>query len=125
MVADEQIETPKKAPPTFKNLQFQEKFRPITLSGKKRTWKSLKQVLTHEKSLPWPADHVHYSSINAPPSFKPAKKYSDISGLPARYTDPQTKLYYAIADEFSTVRSLPMDITAGYLALRGASSIVG
>lgn len=45
--------------------------------------------------------------------------------LQARYTDPQTKLYYATAEEFSTVRSLPMDITAGYLALRGASSIVG
>ena len=43
----------------------------------------------------------------------------------ARYTDPQTKLYYATAEEFTTVRSLPMDITAGYLALRGASSIVG
>lgn len=65
------------------------------------------------------------SSINAPPSFRPAKKYSDISGLPSRYTDPQTKLYYATAEEFATVRSLPMDITAGYLALRGASSIVG
>lgn len=45
--------------------------------------------------------------------------------LQARYTDPQTKLYYATAEEFATVRSLPMDITAGYLALRGASSIVG
>lgn len=64
------------------------------------------------------------SSINAPPSFVPAKKYSDISGLIAPYTDPQTKLHYHNAEEFQTVRSLPMDLTAGYLALRGASSIV-
>ncbi|XP_043506249.1 INO80 complex subunit C isoform X4 [Frieseomelitta varia] len=101
------------------------KFRSTSASGKKRTWRSLKQMLAQERTLPWPAEVVHYSSINAPPSFRPAKKYSDISGLPARYTDPQTKLYYATAEEFATVRSLPMDITAGYLALRGASSIVG
>ncbi|KAK0166987.1 hypothetical protein PV327_004442 [Microctonus hyperodae] len=125
MVAEETVEVVKKPPPVFKNPSFQEQFRPISSSGKKRTWRSLKQVLAQERTLPWPADIVHYSSINAPPSFKPAKKYSDISGLPARYTDPQTKLYFATAEEFATVRSLPMDITAGYLALRGASSIVG
>ncbi|XP_015601118.1 INO80 complex subunit C isoform X3 [Cephus cinctus] len=125
MVSDEVTETNKKPPPIFKNPTFQQKFRPISSSGKKRTWRSLKQVLAQERSLPWPSEVVHYSSINAPPSFKPAKKYSDISGLPARYTDPQSKLYYASTEEFATVRSLPMDITAGYLALRGASSIVG
>ncbi|CAD6230502.1 GSCOCG00006790001-RA-CDS [Cotesia congregata] len=121
----EDVTEVKKPQPIFKNPEFQQKFRPITLSGKKRTWRSLKQVLAQEKSLPWPPEFVHYSSINAPPSFRPAKKYSDISGLQAKYTDPQTKLYYATAEEFATVRSLPMDITAGYLALRGASSIVG
>ncbi|KAH0550290.1 INO80 complex subunit C [Cotesia glomerata] len=121
----EDVTEVKKPQPIFKNPEFQQKFRPITVSGKKRTWRSLKQVLAQEKSLPWPPEFVHYSSINAPPSFRPAKKYSDISGLQAKYTDPQTKLYYATAEEFATVRSLPMDITAGYLALRGASSIVG
>lgn len=65
------------------------------------------------------------SSINAPPSFLPAKKYSDISGLIAPYTDPQTKLHYHNAEEFVTVRNLPSDLIAGLLALRGATSIVG
>lgn len=65
------------------------------------------------------------SSINAPPSFVPAKKYSDISGLIAPYTDPMSKLHYHNSEEFVTVRNLPSDLTAGYLALRGASSIVG
>ncbi|XP_024943692.1 INO80 complex subunit C isoform X2 [Cephus cinctus] len=83
MVSDEVTETNKKPPPIFKNPTFQQKFRPISSSGKKRTWRSLKQVLAQERSLPWPSEVVHYSSINAPPSFKPAKKYSDISGLPA------------------------------------------
>ncbi|XP_070511786.1 INO80 complex subunit C isoform X1 [Cardiocondyla obscurior] len=127
MASEEIIEANRKPQPVFKNRSFQQKFRQTSTSGKKRTWRSLKQVLAQERSLPWPATvkHCMYSSINAPPSFKPAKKYSDISGLPARYTDPQTKLYYATTEEFATVRSLPMDITAGYLALRGASSIVG
>ncbi|KAJ8666856.1 hypothetical protein QAD02_008518 [Eretmocerus hayati] len=125
MVSEDSIESPNKPLPTFKNPHFQQKFRPTANFGKKRIWRSLKQVLTQERALPWPPEVVHYSSINAPPSSKPPKKYSDISGLPAHYTDPQTKLYYATADEFMTVRSLPMDITAGYLALRGASSIVG
>lgn len=65
------------------------------------------------------------STLNAPPSFQPAKKYSDVSGLIAPYTDPQSKLNYHNAEEFVTVRNLPSDLTAGYLALRGASSIVG
>lgn len=61
-------------------------------------------------------------TINAPPSFKPAKKYSDISGLPAPYTDPQTKLYYSTPEEFQTIRSLPSDIISGYLVLRRANN---
>lgn len=119
---------------------------------KKRMWRNLKQITTAERALPWPNDAVlcklythsftlcifnltkqssHFIvlfldySINAPPTFKPTKKYSDISGLPAPYIDRHSKLYYSNADEFATVRSLPMDITAGYLQLRGANTIVG
>lgn len=113
---------------------------------KKRVWKSLKQILATERALPWPENAITCeskldwfqeklikpydplntdSSLNPPPSFRPAKKYSDISGLIAPYTDPQSKLNYHNSEEFATVRSLPMDLTAGLLALRGASSIVG
>lgn len=87
------------------------------------------------------------SCISAPPSFKPAKRYSDISGLivrifnntnyinivllimyncfKAKYKDPQTSLYYATHEEFSTVRSLPSDIITGYLTLRGSYNPIG
>ncbi|KAK9703270.1 YL1 nuclear protein C-terminal domain [Popillia japonica] len=108
--------------PVFKTVSFQHTSKS---ANKKRAWKSLKQIVAAERALPWPEDHVHYSSINAPPSFKPAEKFSDLSGLPAPYTDPQTRLRYANKEEYATIISLPMDITAGYLALRGASSIVG
>lgn len=94
-------------------------------SNKKRTWKGLKQIISSEKSLPWAENALHYSSINAPPSFKPPEKFSDLSGLAAPYTDPQSRLRYASKEEYATIIDLPMDITAGYLALRGATSIVG
>lgn len=35
------------------------------------------------------------SSINAPPSFRPAKKYSDISGLPVRFNFAKKKCAHA------------------------------
>lgn len=108
--------------PPFKAGTLQQN---VKQTNKKRTWKSLKQIISAEKILPWSNEQIHYSSINTPPSFKPSEKYSDLSGLPANYTDPQTKLRFANKDEYSTIVGLPMDITAGYLALRGASSIVG
>ncbi|CAO1331516.1 unnamed protein product [Diamesa serratosioi] len=108
--------------PVFKSGTLQE-------SGtKKRMWKSLKQILTIERTLFKEEQNqeniVTYSSINAPPSFRPAKKYSDISGLLAPYCDPQSKLFYHNVDEYQTVKNLPSDITAGYLALRGSTSVV-
>ncbi|XP_059511440.1 INO80 complex subunit C [Stegostoma tigrinum] len=94
-------------------------------AGKKsRIWKNLKQILATERMLPWKLNDPNYSSIDALPSFKPAKKYSDISGLPASYTDPQSKLRFSSTEEFSYIRMLPSDIVTGYLALRKATSIV-
>lgn len=128
--------------PVFKKCSFSDS--PVN-GSKKRTWKSLKQILTTERTLQWPDTAVTCgcddklclfpepycirlpadSSINAPPSFRPAKKYSDISGLIATYTDPQTKLHYHNAEEFAIIRNFPGDLTQGYLTLRGAASIVG
>ncbi|KAE8752735.1 hypothetical protein FOCC_FOCC000475 [Frankliniella occidentalis] len=106
---------------SFKDPAFQ---RGNKSSNKKKGGRSLKQILAQERTLPWASSCVLYSSINAPPSFKPSKKYSDISGLPANYTDPQTKLFYATTEEFSTIRRLPSDIVAGYLALRRANNLI-
>ena len=91
-------------------------------TGKKKQWRTLKQILAAEQALEWPASALTYSSIDGPPSFKPAKKYSDVSGLPAAYTDPQTKLHYAVSEEFQAIRKMPSDIVAGYLTLRRANT---
>jgi len=91
-------------------------------NSKKKAWRTLKQILSTEQTLPWPEEAVTYSSIDGPPSFKPAKKFSDLSGLEALYTDPQTKLNYAVAEEFAEIRKLPSDIVQGYLTLRRANT---
>ncbi|MEE6465478.1 hypothetical protein FKM82_006564 [Ascaphus truei] len=94
-------------------------------AGKKnRTWKNLKQILALERALPWQLNDPSYFNIDAPPSCKPAKKYSDISGLPANYTDPQSKLRFSTIEEFNYIRMLPTDVVTGYLTLRKATSIV-
>ncbi|XP_026084250.1 INO80 complex subunit C-like [Carassius auratus] len=118
------LETSPKCLP-FKDPKFVHSGIGGAAAGKKnRTWKNLKQILAAEKALPWKISDPNYCSIDALPSMKPAKKYSDISGLPANYTDPQTKLRFASTEEFSYIRQLPTDVVTGYLTLRKATCIV-
>ncbi|XP_033639380.1 INO80 complex subunit C-like [Asterias rubens] len=105
----------------FKDANFTLSSKGVTANKKARAWKTLKQITSAEKSLPWRPDEATYSSIDAPPSLKPAKKYSDLSGFPAKYTDPQTKLRYSDTEEFSRTRMLPADIITGLLTLRKAN----
>ncbi|XP_061771698.1 INO80 complex subunit C isoform X2 [Nerophis ophidion] len=70
-------------PPHFKDPTFMHSGIGGAAAGKKnRTWKNLKQILALERTLPWKLNDPNYFNIDAPPSLKPAKKYSDISGLP-------------------------------------------
>ncbi|KAG7470003.1 hypothetical protein MATL_G00135070 [Megalops atlanticus] len=116
---------PSGKPLPFKDPNFVHSGIGGAAAGKKnRTWKNLKQILAAERALPWKLNDPNYCSIDAPPSLKPAKKYSDISGLPANYTDPQTKLRFTSSEEFSYIRLLPTDVVTGYLALRKATCIV-
>lgn len=93
----------------------------VIISGKKRQWKALKQIIAQDL-VDSSSEEVTYGSIDAPPSFKPAKKYSDISGLEANYTDPHTKLNYSNIAEFKVIKRLPSDLIAGYLTLRRANT---
>ncbi|KAG7317834.1 hypothetical protein KOW79_018869 [Hemibagrus wyckioides] len=112
-------------PLSFKDPNFVHSGIGGAAAGKKnRTWKNLKQILAAERALPWKISDPNYYNIDAPPSLKPPKKYSDISGLPANYTDPQTKLRFTSTEEFSYIRLLPTDVVAGYLTLRKATCIV-
>ncbi|RWS10529.1 INO80 complex subunit C-like protein [Dinothrombium tinctorium] len=100
----------------FKNANFVYSKANTSSSKKSRGWKTLKQVIGSEK--PQPGTGVTYASIDAPFSRKPFQKYSDLSGLPARYRDPGSKLYYFNCDEYAQIKMLTADVINGYLELR-------
>ncbi|WFD03770.1 chromatin-remodeling complex subunit ies6 [Malassezia obtusa] len=45
-----------------------------------------------------------YTSVEAPPSLLPAKRYCDVTGLQALYTDPKTRLRYHSAEIYDIIR---------------------
>ena len=67
---------------------------------------------------------VTYTSIAAAPSLKPKKKYCDITGLPAKYKDPKTGLYYYNAEIYAVIKGLTTGQVQEYLAARGANTIL-
>ncbi|KIX04309.1 uncharacterized protein Z518_05176 [Rhinocladiella mackenziei CBS 650.93] len=69
---------------------------------------------------------VTYTNIESAPSLHPAnhKHYCDVTGLPAKYTDPKTKLRYYDKEIFAVVRSLPQGVPDQYLAARGANVVL-
>ncbi|XP_057823124.2 protein EIN6 ENHANCER [Cryptomeria japonica] len=106
----------------FKQLQMSEKYPKVHSRG--RHWKHLKQILQAENYHLYPADEPNYLNVESPPSMYPAKKYCDISGFVAPYTDPRTKLRYANIDVFKSVRYLSNDHIQGYLGLRNAAVVL-
>ncbi|EXJ94457.1 hypothetical protein A1O1_02853 [Capronia coronata CBS 617.96] len=69
---------------------------------------------------------VTYTNIESAPSLHPAnhKHYCDVTGLPAKYTDPKTKLRYYNTEIFGVVRTLPQGAPDQYLAARGANVVL-
>ena len=67
-----------------------------------------------------------YTNIESAPSFHPSsqKKYCDITGLPAPYTDPKTRLRYHNKEVFGGIRTMPQNVSEAYLAARGAHTIL-
>ncbi|KAF1837081.1 hypothetical protein BDW02DRAFT_492394 [Decorospora gaudefroyi] len=67
-----------------------------------------------------------YTNIESAPSFHPSsqKKYCDITGLPAPYTDPKTRLRYHDKEVFGSIRTMPQNVYEGYLAARGAHTVL-
>ena len=67
-----------------------------------------------------------YTNIESAPSFHPSsqRRYCDITGLPAPYTDPKTRLRYHNKEIFGTIRTMPQNVSEGYLAARGAHTVL-
>ncbi|KAF2244079.1 hypothetical protein BU26DRAFT_542843 [Trematosphaeria pertusa] len=67
-----------------------------------------------------------YTNIESAPSFHPSsqRRYCDITGLPAPYTDPKTRLRYHNKEVFGTIRTMPQNVVEGYLGARGAHTVL-
>ena len=72
-------------------------------TSKRRPWKALKKIIEGEAYERLPIDVPTYTGIEAPPSLLPAKKYCDLTGLDAKYTDPKTRLRYFSGHEYLQV----------------------
>ncbi|KAI9788009.1 MAG: hypothetical protein M1816_007313 [Peltula sp. TS41687] len=69
---------------------------------------------------------VTYTNIESAPSLLPShqKHYCDITGLPAPYTDPKTRLRYHNKEVFGVIRTLGRGVPEKYLEARGAQVIL-
>lgn len=69
---------------------------------------------------------VTYTNIESAPSLLPShqKHYCDITGLPAPYTDPKTRLRYHNKEVFGVIRNLGQGVPEKYLEARGAHVIL-
>lgn len=69
---------------------------------------------------PSPTDPLD-ENIAAPPSLLPAKKYCDVTGLPAPYTDPRTKMRFTNVDVYKVISAMTDERVQQHLAARGAT----
>jgi INO80 complex subunit C len=69
---------------------------------------------------------VTYTNIESAPSSHPSRyrRYCDVTGLPAPYTDPKSRLRYHDKEVFQLIRQLGQSSTEQYLAARGAHVVL-
>lgn len=85
--------------------------------------------LVLEKTLkpsggPVSAPTATYTNIESAPSLAHSKRYCDVTGLPAPYIDPKTRLRYHNKEVFGLIRSLPQGSAELYLEARGAHTVL-
>lgn len=72
-----------------------------------------------EFQSPSPSNITKLSDLTsqAPPSLLPAKKYCDITGLPAKYTDPKTRLHFRGLEVLDVIRGMVSLLLSNFLLL--------
>ncbi|KAN0064948.1 chromatin-remodeling complex subunit ies6 [Thecaphora frezii] len=63
-----------------------------------------------------------YATVEAPPTLRPIKKYCDVTGLLAPYTDPKTRLRYHSVQVYEIIKHFGPGTDNAYLALRKDAS---
>lgn len=70
------------------------------------------------------APSATYTNIESAPSLAHTKRYCDITGLPAPYLDPKSRLRYHNREVFGFIRTLPQGVGEQYLEARGAHTVL-
>ncbi|CAK7563434.1 MAG: chromatin-remodeling complex subunit ies6 [Sporothrix epigloea] len=70
------------------------------------------------------APSVTYANVESAPSLVPQRRYCDITGLAAPYTDPKTRLRYHNSEVFGAIRNFQQGVAEQYLELRGAHTVL-
>ncbi|RYP81253.1 hypothetical protein DL769_002083 [Monosporascus sp. CRB-8-3] len=70
------------------------------------------------------APSATYTNIESAPSLAHTKRYCDVTGLPAPYLDPKSRLRYHNREVFQFIRSLPQGAAEQYLEARGAHTVL-
>lgn len=65
-----------------------------------------------------------YTNIESAPSLAYPKRYCDVTGLPAPYLDPKSRLRYHDREVFNLIRGLPQGVAEQYLEARGAHTVL-
>lgn len=65
-----------------------------------------------------------YTNIESAPSLAPLRHYCDVTGMPAPYIDPKTRLRYHNREVFAMIRSLPQGVAEQFLEARGAHTVL-
>ncbi|KAK4251468.1 YL1 nuclear protein C-terminal domain-containing protein [Corynascus novoguineensis] len=65
-----------------------------------------------------------YTNIESAPSLAPLKHYCDVTGLPAPYMDPKTRMRYHNKEVFAMIRTLPQGVGEQFLEARGAHTVL-
>ncbi|KAI2614181.1 YL1 nuclear protein C-terminal domain-containing protein [Hypoxylon fragiforme] len=73
---------------------------------------------------PVSAPSATYTNIESAPSLAHTRRYCDITGLPAPYLDPKSRLRYHNMEVFGFIRTLPQGAAEQYLEARGAHTIL-
>ncbi|KAK5680544.1 chromatin-remodeling complex subunit ies6 [Elasticomyces elasticus] len=76
------------------------------------------------QAVPPKGPSVTYTSIAAGPSTKKPQKYCDITGLPCKYTDPKTGMYYYNAEMYKRIQSLTTAQVQEFLEIRKANTVL-
>ncbi|PCH37114.1 hypothetical protein WOLCODRAFT_134465 [Wolfiporia cocos MD-104 SS10] len=109
----------------LKAVLAQERERERQERERRRQEKEESMDVDGEQREPTPEEEMPtYSSIEAPPSVLPPRRYCDITGLEGPYTDPATGLRYHDKSIYELIKGLSSTAAKDYLVARGVNPIV-